>query len=186
MITREDALILLKKYIKNKNLIKHMLACEAAMYKLAEYLKENNPEEWALAGLLHDLDYDKTIKNFSQHGRLTAKILREREDIPANIIQAIESHPGHNDLPRQNKMDYALYALDPLTGLIVAATLMHPEKKLEYVDTKFIMRRFKEKRFAAGADRDQIRTCIDLKIELEEFIDLVLGAMQGISDVLGL
>jgi predicted hydrolase (HD superfamily) len=83
-------------------------------------------------------------------------------------------------------MDKALYAVDPLTGLIVAAALMHPSKSLNEVTTEFVMNRFKEKRFAAGADRDQIRTCTEVGLELEEFVDIGLRAMQAISADLGL
>jgi predicted hydrolase (HD superfamily) len=101
-----------------------------------------------------------------------------------DITHAVESHAGHT--PRDSKMDKALYAVDPLTGLIVAATLMHPSKSLNEVTTEFVMNRFKEKRFAAGADRDQIRTCTELGLELEEFVDIGLRAMQAISDDLGL
>jgi predicted hydrolase (HD superfamily) len=83
-------------------------------------------------------------------------------------------------------MDRALYAVDPLTGLIVAAALMHPTKKLREVTPEFVLNRFKEKRFAAGADRDQIRTCSEIGLDLEEFVDTGLKAMQGVSDRLGL
>ncbi len=83
-------------------------------------------------------------------------------------------------------MDRALYAVDPITGLIVAAALMHPSRKLAEVDTDFVLRRFGEKRFAAGADRDQIKSCESLSLSLEEFITICLDAMRDISDELGL
>ncbi|HDH57439.1 MAG TPA: HD domain-containing protein, partial [Bacteroidetes bacterium] len=136
-----------------------------------------------LAGLLHDLDYAETVDDFERHGFRTAEILSE-EDLPEEILNAIRSHPGH--LPRETLIEKALYAVDPLTGLIVAAALMHPEKKLAALDVDFVLRRFKEKRFAAGADRDQIRSSSEFGLELEEFLDLGLKGMCQVADELGL
>jgi len=181
-MTREEALQLVKENVSNKNLRKHMLATEAVMRKLAQHFNEDE-ELWALTGLLHDLDYDQTANDFPRHGILTAEIL-EKTDLPEEAIYAIKSHPGH--FPRKSRLDQALYAVDPITGLIVAAALMHPSKKLQNVDLEFVQRRFKEKRFAAGADRDQIRSCQEFGMALEDFISLSLKAMQGISDDLGL
>jgi predicted hydrolase (HD superfamily) len=100
------------------------------------------------------------------------------------IIHAVKAHNEH--VPRDSRMDRALYASDPVTGLIVASALMHPDKKLSGLDVDFVMRRFKEKRFAAGADRDQIAACSELGLSLEEFLDIAIASMQGISDDLGL
>lgn len=179
---RDEAFALVKKHATNKNLIKHMLATEAVMKRLAQRLDQDE-EQWALSGLLHDLDYDVTANDFARHGLITAEIL-ESEDVQESVIHAIKSHPGH--FPRESLMDKALYAADPVTGLIVAAALMHPTKKLENVDVDFIQRRFKEKRFAAGADRDQIQSCETLNISLDEFLALSLEAMQGVASDLGL
>ncbi|GAB4341764.1 MAG: HDIG domain-containing protein [Candidatus Abyssubacteria bacterium] len=181
-MTREEALQLVKEHVKTKNLRKHMFAVEACMAALAERLG-GNPEAWALAGLLHDLDYDQTVNDFPKHGFVTESILQGRA-IPPEIIQAIKAHTGH--VPIQGAMDLALYAVDPLTGLIVAAALMHPTKKLANVDVQFVMNRFKEKRFAAGADRDQIRRCEELGLPLEEFVGICLSGMQSVAAELGL
>ena len=102
------------------------------------------------------------------------------------ILNSIKRHAGHEGNMPQTKMDWALYSSDPLTGLIVAATLMHPTKKLQSVDLKFLKKRFKEKRFAAGANRDQIRQCDKLGLELDDFLDICLNSMKGASDELGL
>jgi len=179
---RKQALELVREQVKNKNLIKHMLAVEAVMKRLAPRFG-GDPETWALAGLLHDLDYDSTADDFENHGRMTVKML-EGYDVSEEVKYAIKSHPGH--FPRKSSMDKALYAADPITGLIVAATLMHPSKKLVNVDPKFIKRRFNEKRFAAGANRDQIRSCEELGMPLDEFISESLKAMQAVSSDLGL
>ena len=174
-----------KKSIKNKNLFKHMLATEAAMSFLAKHFDEDS-EKWALAGLLHDVDYDLTVNDFPNHGKLSAKML-EDAGVDQDIIDAVSRHPGHKDNMPQTNMDWALHTVDSLTGLIVAAALMHPDKKLSALNTEFIVRRFGEKRFAAGANREQIALCQEkLDIKLEDFIDITLKAMISISDQLGL
>lgn len=181
MMTREEGLELVKSHVKNKNLQKHMWATEAVMQGLAKRFNEDEAV-WGLAGLLHDLDYDQTADNFPRHGLMTAEIL-EDHDVPEVILDAIRSHPGH--FPRKTTMDQALYAADPVTGLIVAGVLMHPSRKLKNVTVDFIMRRFKEKRFAAGANRDQIKSCESMGLTLNEFVELSLQAMQSIDKELG-
>ena len=181
-MTREEALKLVNEKVSNKNLRKHMLATEAVMKHLAAHLKEDE-KLWGLAGLLHDLDYDQTVNDFPRHGLNTAEMLADT-DVPEEAVYAIKSHPGH--FPRKSLLDKALYAVDPITGLIVAAALMHPTKKLKNIDVDFVKRRFKEKRFAAGADRDQIRSCEEIGLGLDEFIGLSLKAMQEIDEPLGL
>lgn len=181
-MTREEAVQWLEKHVPNKNLRKHMFATEAVMRGLAREFQEDE-DLWGLAGLLHDLDYNQTVKDFSKHGLVTAEMLAET-DLPEEVLYAIKSHPGH--FPRESRLDQALYAVDPVTGLIVAATLMHPSKKLKDVDVDFVLRRFKEKRFAAGADRDQISSCETFGFSLEQFIELSLKAMQSIDQLLGL
>lgn len=179
---RETAWKLVTSHVANKNLRKHMRAVEAVMGRLADTFEEDR-ETWSLAGLLHDLDYDETVNDFDRHGLRTAEMLAD-EDVPPEVIQAIRSHPGH--FPRTSRMDKALYAADPVTGLIVAAALMHPSRKLRHLDLNFLKRRFQEKRFAAGADRDQIAACSELGLELDAFLMLALDAMKAIDRELGL
>ena len=181
-MTRQEALELVKSNVKNKNLVKHMIATEACMRGLANHFGEDE-SLWGLTGLLHDVDYDQTAKDFPKHGILGAQMLVEL-GVDKRIIYAVKAHPGH--VEAKSLMDKALFAVDPLTGLIVAATLMHPTKKLENVDTQFVLNRFKEKRFAAGADRDTIRKCDELGLSLDEFITISLEAMKGVADELGL
>ena len=159
-----------------------MFATEAVMRAVASHFNEDE-ETWGLAGLLHDLDYDQTADDFSKHGFLTVEILKDK-DVSDEILQSIKSHPGH--VERESLMDKALYAADPITGLIVAAALMHPSKKLKSVNTEFIERRYKEKRFAAGANREQIQSCETMGLPLHDFIELSLKAMQSIDSELGL
>lgn len=177
-----EAKTLMENTISNVNLRKHMLACAACMRALAAHFNED-AGAWSLAGLLHDLDYDQTAQDFSRHGRVTVEMLRDK-GLSEEILHAILAHPGH--VEAVSLMDKALYAVDPTTGLLVAAALMHPTKKLSGVDVPFVMKRFKEKRFAAGANREQIQSCSKLGLELEEFIGICLKAMQGIAGELGL
>lgn len=178
---RAKAFELVKQKVKTKNLIKHMLATEAVMKALATRLGEDGGQ-WGLAGLLHDLDYDLTVKEPERHARQTAEWMEGQLD--PKILHAIVAHPGH--VERESSMAKALYAVDPLTGLIVACALIHPDKKLASIDTDFVLNRFGEKRFAAGADREQIKTCSELGLSLEEFVTIGLKSMQGIAGDIGL
>jgi len=181
---RSEALRLVKEKVKNRNLIKHMLAVEAVMRALACRLGEDE-ELWGLAGLLHDIDYDQTKDDPERHSLIGAGILEEL-GVDPRIVYAVKVHNEVHDLPRESLLDKALYAVDPLTGLIVAAALIRPEKKLGVVDADFVLHRFKEKGFARGASRDQMRTCEELGLSLEEFVAIGLEAMKGIAGELGL
>lgn len=181
-MNREEGLELVSSKVKNDRLVKHMLAVEAVMRGVARRLGEDE-DRWGLAGLIHDLDYDETAKTPERHGKVGAEYLRLM-DVDEDIVRAVESHVGL--ISRDTPMEKALYAADPLTGLVVAAALMHPSKSLSGLDVEFVLNRFKEKRFAAGADRNQIRSCEGLGIDLDEFVGIGLKSMQDISDDLGL
>lgn len=181
-MNRDEALELLKQNVKSENLLKHMFATEACMRRLAKEFGEDE-DKWALAGLMHDIDYELIGDDFSKHGLVGGDIL-EKNGIDNEIIDAVRAHPGNSE--RVTTIAKALYAVDPLTGLIVAATLMHPEKSLKAVDTNFVLNRFKEKRFAKGANREQIKSCEELGLDLKKFISICLEAMRGISNELGL
>lgn len=181
-MNRIEAMDYVKSKLKNKNLIKHSLAVEACMRRLARRFMQNE-EMWGLAGLLHDLDYEDTKDDFSRHGFVTAEIL-QREGVDSRVIEAIKAHPGH--VERTTPMAKALYSVDPLTGLIVAACLMHPDKKLKALDTEFILNRFKEKSFARGANRLQIESCTQLRLSLDNFVTMCLESMKEISEDLEL
>jgi putative nucleotidyltransferase with HDIG domain len=168
--------------VKNRNLQKHMLATEACLRALAGKLG-GDPDKWAVAGLVHDLDYEQTKDDPAQHGLVSGAMLEER-NVDPEIVHAVKSHA--DNVPVETTLDRALYAVDSLTGLIVASALMHPTKKLEGLDTEFVLRRFGEKKFAAGASREQIATCSELGMTLEEFTTVCLDAMKGISAELGL
>jgi putative nucleotidyltransferase with HDIG domain len=181
-MNREEAWELVKKNVKNRNLRKHMLATEAVMRDLAVRLGEDE-ELWGLVGIIHDVDYEKTVQDPKQHGLVSVQMLEEL-GVEEDIKQAIKAHAGH--IEPETKLDKALFAVDPLTGLIVAAALIHPDKSLNSIDTQFVLNRFKEKSFARGANRRNIATCENLGLSLEEFITISLRAMQKISAQLGL
>ncbi|HSW36026.1 MAG TPA: HDIG domain-containing protein [Candidatus Limnocylindrales bacterium] len=183
-MNRDDAYALVHGQVKNKNLIKHMLAVEVVMARLAEHFGEDE-YLWGLTGLLHDVDYDQTADKPERHGLLGAEMLQER-GCPEQLVQAVKAHNEALMVERRSLLDKALYAVDPVTGLLVAAALVHPDRKLSAIDVDFIMKRFKEKSFARGANREQIESCCELDLALEQFLDLSLEAMQGISKELGL
>lgn len=184
IMDRERALAELKARLSNRNLIKHSLAVEAIMRDLAALLRED-AEKWGLAGLLHDIDYDKTAGDPARHSLLGAEIL-ENLGIDEEIVYAVKAHNDYHKIERKRKMDKALYCADPVSGLITAAALILPSKKLEDVSVEFILRRMNEKSFAKGANREQIKTCSELGLTLEEFIGVSLNAMKRISGELGL
>lgn len=181
-LTRSEAHQLVLSTIGTGNLLKHILAVEAGMRRVGEHLNED-VELWGLTGLLHDLDYHQTKDLPNRHTFVTREMLKDYP-LPEAMLYAINAHPGH--VPRRSRLDWALYAVDPSTGFIVACALMHPEKKLAVIDTEFMLRRFKEKRFAAGATRENIEACRELGLELGPFLDLVLDGMRRIAPDLGL
>jgi len=181
LISRAEAYQLLLQKVSQKNLIKHILAVEAVMRRLAEHLG-HDADYWGLTGLLHDLDYSETVDNPQRHTFITEEWLKSFA-LPEDILHAIRAHPGH--IPCQTPLDWALFCSDPVTGLIVAGVLMHPSRKLAEVDADYMLRRFREKRFAAGADRDSITACEKLGLSLEEFMRLALEGMRSIAAELG-
>jgi putative nucleotidyltransferase with HDIG domain len=181
-MTRAEQIALLNEQVKTKNLVKHCLACEAVMRGLARRLGEDE-DLWAAAGLLHDVDYDQTVDTPDRHTLLGAEILRQN-GVDERIVETVL---GHNDkAARETLMAKALYATDPTTGMIVAAALIRPEKKLAIVDVPFVINRMGEKGFARNVNRDQMRTCSQLGLELDEFLQIALDSMKSISTELGL
>jgi putative nucleotidyltransferase with HDIG domain len=183
-LTREEVLNSINQNVENKNLVKHMLATEAIMRALARRLGEDE-EEWGLTGLLHDIDVELSGEDMSTHSKLGADLARELGASEA-MAHAILSHNEAHGVPRETNLDKALFCADPLTGLIIAAALVRPDKKLAGLEAKSVLKRFKEKSFAAGADRKQISQCSELGLELDEFVELGLEAMKVIADDLGL
>ncbi|MBN1595092.1 HDIG domain-containing protein [candidate division FCPU426 bacterium] len=184
-ITHEQALALLDHYITNPNLRKHCLASEAVLRALAVHLG-HDPDQWGLAGLLHDLDVEITHADLSLHGQQAVAIL-QKLGVDAEVIEAIALH---NELScqrtRHSVFHHALAAGETITGLITATALVYPDKKLAGVQAKSVVKRMKEKAFAAAVNRDIIRECEQIGIPLDAFAELCLRAMQGIHTELGL
>lgn len=183
-MNREEILSAIKGKVLNPNLVKHMLATEAIMRALARRLEEDEGE-WGMAGLLHDIDVELTQNNPASHSKLGAEWAKDLGASEA-IASAILRHNEAHNLPLETRLDKALFRADPLTGLITATALVRPDKKLEGVSVSSLLKRFAEKRFAAGARREQIARCQELGIELEGFLTLGLEAMKGIASELGL
>lgn len=184
-MSREEAFVLLKQHLGNENLIKHSLAVEAAMGALADHFGED-ATEWSLAGLLHDVDYEQTKDQPEKHSLVGAEMLR-KAGFSEELVESVKTHNEMHGQPPVGLMARALYCLDPLTGLIVAAALVLPNRRLKDLTAESVRKRFQEKSFARGADREIIMRCRDhLGLELDEFIDITLRAMQNIDRELGL
>ena len=184
-MNEEKALLMLNDKVKTPNLIKHCLACGAAMKELARYFKEDE-KEWGLAGLLHDIDYEETKDKPDQHSLIGSEFL-QKNGVDQKIVEAVKTHNEIHGFAPQTKMAKALFCVDPLTGLIVASVLVLPSKKIKDVIADNILNRFKEKGFAKGANREIIKQCESLlDLSLEDFVDLVLHAMQKIDKNLGM
>jgi uncharacterized protein len=181
---RLEALEIVKQKVFNQNLIKHCLAVDSIMSALADYFHQDG-QAWALAGLLHDIDYEETKDDLSQHSLKGADFL-QASGLSAEIVQAVKAHNGNHGLARETLMAQCLYATDPLSGLITASVLVMPSKRLADLSVESILKRFKEARFASGANRQAISSIIETGLNLGEFIKLGLEAMQKISNDLDL
>lgn len=183
-MNRDEALSLVREYVKNESLVRHMLAVEAAMVYYAEMLGED-VETWAVTGLLHDFDWE-IHPTLDEHPQAGAPILRQR-GVPENIIQAVLSHADHTGAPRLSQMEKALYACDEITGLITAVALVRPSRALNDLEASSVKKKWKDKAFAAGANRDEItRSAQEFGVELWTHVGNVIQAMRRIAPELGL
>jgi len=197
MITREQALSLISENVSNKNIVKHMLATEALMGGVYDELKKRGrsdqemggtKEEWMMAGLLHDGDYCESVPMEKQGVQIAQWVREKGFDLPENVAQAMAAHNWHNTgVEPKSLMDWTLFIGDSLTGLIVAATLVLPSKKLADLTVESVLKRFKEPKFAAGTRRQDLLLCEEkLGLNLTEFVTITLKAMQKVSQELGL
>lgn len=183
---REEAIVLLRDYVKNERTIAHCLASEAVMIALAEHFGEDQ-EKWGIAGLLHDLDVEITQGDMVNHAMKTASILQEHR-LDSEIIEAIMLHneaASHGKI-RETRFHHALAAGETITGLITATALVYPDKKVSSVKPKSIVKRMKEKAFAASVNRETILECEEAGIDLESFVQISLDAMKKIGPEIGL
>jgi putative nucleotidyltransferase with HDIG domain len=184
-LTREKALELLKSHVKNEKMIIHSLSSEAVMRALARRLGRDE-ERWGLTGLLHDIDVEVTGADPKTHA-LKAEELLAGYDLDEEMLDAIRMH---NEIAtgqeRTTEFQHALAAGETITGLIFATTLVYPDKKIESVKYKSVRKRMKEPAFAASVKRENILECEKIGIPLDEFIQLSVDAMRGISEKIGL
>ncbi|MBN2182780.1 MAG: HD domain-containing protein [Sedimentisphaerales bacterium] len=181
---REEALALLKKYNKNEGLIKHALAVEAVMRYCARKRGENE-EKWGVIGLIHDLDYEQFPE---QHCRKTEEIL-SGENWPADYIRAVVSHGWGicTDIEPQSELEKVLFAIDELTGLVAATALVRPSKSVLDMKAKSVKKKWKDKSFAAGVNREVIeKGAVSLGLELGDLITDVIMGMREAADEIGL
>ncbi len=184
-MTRDDALELLSSHVKADNLKKHCLATEAIMRELAIKLDEDS-ELWGNIGLLHDLDFEDTREHPEVHGRKTVEGLAPY-GLPQEALDAVLRHNAEAlGLKRETVLDHALTCAETITGLIVAAALVHPDKKIKSLNPASVRKRMKSKDFARSVNRDHVALCERINIPLMDFIELSIRAMASISDELGL
>jgi putative nucleotidyltransferase with HDIG domain len=183
-MTRNEALAMVREYVKNENLVRHMLAVEAAMRFYAEKYGED-VEKWCVTGLLHDFDWE-IHPTLAEHPQAGEPILRER-GVPEDIIRAVMSHADHTGIPRQTRMEKALFACDEVTGLITAVALVRPSRSLLDLEASSVKKKWKDRAFAAGADREEIeKAAVEFGVDLWEHVGNVILAMRTIAPELGL
>lgn len=183
-LDREEAFQLLKKHLKNKNLRKHCLAVEVVMRRFAQKFG-GDKQKWGICGLLHDIDWEETQDEPQKHAKKGAEILK-KEGYPEDIIHAVKVHNHMLGLEPETPMEKTLWAIDELTGLIVATALVHPDK-LADVTPESVMKKMDEKAFAKGVNREIIREGAKLlEIPLKDEVKITLKAMKGIKDKLNL
>ena len=183
-MNRTEALAIVREYIKNENLVRHMLAVGAAMQFYAEKF-DADVDTWSITGLLHDFDWEihPSLEGHPQDG---APILQER-GVPPEIVRAILSHADHTGVPRQTKMEKALSACDEITGLVTAVALVRPSRSLYDMTSSSVKKKWKDRAFAAGASREEIeKSTAEFEIPLWEHVDNVILGMRRIAPELGL
>ncbi|OQX51037.1 hypothetical protein B5M47_02180 [candidate division CPR3 bacterium 4484_211] len=184
-MTRQQAWEKLNELMQNKNLIKHCLAVEAAMLAYANYFKipKEEREKWAVAGLIHDADYEKFPH---QHPQFTIKWLN-KINADEDLVNAVAAHGFGFNVKAKTLMAKTLRAVDELTGLIVATALVRPTKKLSEVTVESVLKKWNSPSFAAGVNRKEIeRGAQEIKVPLKKHIEIVLSGMQKIAGELGL
>jgi putative nucleotidyltransferase with HDIG domain len=183
-MNRSEALAIVHEFVKNENLVRHMLSVEAAMRFYAEKLGQD-AEIWGMTGLLHDFDWE-IHPTLEEHPQAGAPILRSR-GVPENIVLAVLSHADHTGVPRDSVMEKALYACDEITGLITAVALVRPSRSLYDLEASSVKKKWKDRAFAAGANREEIaRSAEEFGVPLWEHVNTVIQAMRQIAPQLGL
>ena len=181
-MTRDEAWTLLCEHTKSESLRKHRLAVEAAMRHFARKSGEDE-ETWAIAGLLHDFDYERDPEGHPQNG----KPILEQAGVPGPIVHAIQSHGDHTGVPRVTPMEKTLYAVDELCGFVTAVALVKPSKAVRDVDATSVRKKMKDKAFARAVSREMmLKGAADMGVPFEDLVAEVVQAMDGAAERLGL
>lgn len=184
MIERQKALAIVREFVMNESLVRHMLSVEAAMRWYADKYAEDQ-DRWGITGLLHDFDWE-IHPDLETHPADGVPLLRER-GVDEEMIADIQSHADHTGIPRDTLLRKALAACDELTGLITATALVRPSKSIHDVAVKSVKKKWNNLHFAAGADRREMDESIEaFGVEKWEHVGNVIQAMQGIAEDLGL
>jgi putative nucleotidyltransferase with HDIG domain len=184
MIDREEALKILRKHVKNENIIKHCIAVEAIMRRIAKVLSEDELI-WGLTGLLHDVDYELTQGEPAKHGLMAETLIGGMA--PEEVLNAVRAHNYENTgFKPKSKLDKALIAADAASGLLVACALVMPSKKMQEVQLQTVLRKFKSKDFARSVSRSRIMLCEEIGLSLENFLKEALDALKAVANQLGL
>jgi putative nucleotidyltransferase with HDIG domain len=182
MISREESLVFVKKHIKNRNLVNHMIAVSTIMKRMANHFGED-PTLWEAVGMLHDVDYERTRDDFSRHGLLSATIVADY--LPNEGLKAIRAHNPMTGVEAESRIEISLFAADAISGMIVAGALVRPTR-LEGMKPKSLRRRMKDKSFARTVSRENIMRCEEIGLDLNTFLALSIEAMQSVSNEIGL
>ncbi|MGQ9845202.1 MAG: HDIG domain-containing metalloprotein [Caldisericia bacterium] len=184
-MNREEAIKLIKEKLNDINLVYHSIAVGAIMKGVAKYFKEDE-NRWEICGILHDIDYSETKEDPVRHSLVGAEYLKSI-GFDDEFTNAVASHNEIHGIKRESLLAKSLYAADPLSGLIVATALVMPDKKINSVKLSSVMKKFKTKEFAKGANREQIKTCeSELNLPLEKFIEIALESIKEIGEEIGL
>jgi uncharacterized protein len=184
MIGKDEAIVLLKKYIKDENLLKKSIIAEILLREIAKLLGKDE-EMWGLTGLLHNLDYEYTRDNPERRGKLSSELLENL--LPPSCINAIKANNYmHTDTIPITALDKSLISVAEFTGFIVTVALSMPSKHLSDVDLKILVDRFNDQEFAKGYNRNKIKLCEDVGLGLEHFFNISLTSLKEISDRIGL
>lgn len=184
MLTREEAISLVKRNVKRRNIVYHMIAVEAIMRSLARYFGEDE-DLWGLTGLLHDVDYEKIGDAWEKHGVLAEEVLKGK--LSDEVIRAIKTHNfERTNVVPESRMEKALICCDAISGLLVACALVMPSKKLAEVKVKTVVKKFKDKDFARGADRERVLFCEKVGLPKERFFEIALEGLKKYAEEIGL
>ena len=190
MKSRDEALALLHEYTKSESLIKHAMSVEAGMCWYAKHFdcSEEEVGKWGITGLLHDFDYEMFPDPVDPDGHpFKGNKILEEAGYPVDVRTAIMGHALYTNVPRETQMAKTLFAVDELSGLITAAVYVRPDKSIHNLQVKSVKKKFKDKAFARGCNRDEMKQgAEELGVEMDEHIQNVITAMQEVADELGL